>query len=106
MILNLLGYQCKNDYMFAHWGEIQAGRAPRDPLLYQGEQKFFKALCVDPSDVSGVNGLGSILILERELDAAEFFVRRAIDLTKVEGGDYMAAEHDLKLILTYKRKPA
>ena len=106
MILNLSGYQCKNDYMFAHWGEIQAGRAPRDPLLYQGEQKFFKALCVDPSDVSGVNGLGSILILERELDAAEFFVRRAIDLAKVEGGDYMAAEHDLKLILTYKRKPA
>ena len=33
-------------------------------------------------------------------------MRRAIDLTKVEGGDYMAAEHDLKLTLTYKRKPA
>jgi TIR domain len=106
MILNLTGYQCKNDYMFAHWAEIDAGRAPSDPLLHQGERKFFEALCVIPTDVSGVNGLGSILILERELDAAEFFVRRAIDLAKSAGGDYMAAEHDLKLILVYKRKPA
>ena len=106
MILNLSGYQCKNDYMFAHWDEMQAGRAPSDPLLDQGERKFFEALCVNPSDVSAVNGLGSILILERELDATEFFVRRAIDLAKAEGGDYMAAEHDLKLILAYKRRPA
>jgi hypothetical protein len=106
MVLNLSGYQCKNDYMFAHWLEIEAGRAPSDPLLYQGERMFFEALSVNPSDVSGVNGLGSILILERELDAAEFFVRRAIDLTKARGGHYGAAEHDLKLILAYKQTSA
>ncbi len=106
MILNLSGYQCKNDYMFAHWDKIQAGRTPKDPALSQGEWNFFEALCVNPSDASAVNGLGSILILEHELDAAEFFVRRAIDLIKAEGGDYEAAQHDLGLFLAYKRKPA
>jgi hypothetical protein len=106
MVLNLSGYQCKNDYMLAHWEEIDAGRIPSDPLLNQGERKFFEALCVNPSDASAVNGLGSILILEHELDAAEFFVRRAIDLAKASGGNYAAAEHDLKLILYYKRKPS
>ena len=106
MVLNLAGYQCKNDYMLAHWDEIQAGRVPSDPLLEQAERKFFEALCVDPSDASAVNGLASILILEHELDAAEFFVRRAIDLVKASGGAYEAAEHDLNLILDYKHKPS
>jgi hypothetical protein len=107
MILNLSGYQCKNDYMFAHWDEIQAGLTPKDdPVLRRGEWNFFKALCLNPIDASAVNGLGSILILEHELDAAEFFVRRAIDLMKAEGGDYEAAEQDLALISAYKRKRA
>ena len=106
MILNLSGYQCKNDYMLAHRHEIQAGRAPKDPLLIQGERYFFEALSVDPSDANAVNGLGGILFYERELDAAEFFVRRAIDLIKAEGGSYEAAENDLRLILYYKGKPS
>jgi len=104
MILNLAGYQCKNDYMFAHWDEIQAGRAPKDPLLNQGERHFFDALCVDPSDPSALNGLGSILMFERELDAAEFFQRRAIDIVKRSGGNYEAAQQDLELILYFKQK--
>ena len=104
MILSLSGYQCKNEYLLAHWDEIQAGRAPTDPLLNQAERYFFDALCVDPSDASAVNGLGSILISERELDAAEFFVRRAIDLAKAKGENYEAAESDLKLILYYKQR--
>ena len=104
MVLNLAGYQCKNDYMFAHWNEIQAGRAPKDPLLSQGERHFFDALCIDPSDPSAVNGLGSILMFERELDAAEFFQRRAIDIVKGSGGNYEAAQQDLELILHLKQR--
>jgi hypothetical protein len=104
MMLNLAGYQCKNDYMFAHWDEIQAGRAPKDPLLLQGERHFFDALSVEPADPSALNGLGSILMFERELDAAEFFQRRAIDIVKRSGGNYEAAQHDLDLILYYKQK--
>jgi TIR domain len=104
LILSLSGYQCKNEYLLAHWDEIQAGRGPTDPLLDQAERHFFDALCVDPSDPNAVNGLSSILILERELDAAEFFVRRAINIVKASAGNYEAAESDLKLILYYKRK--
>lgn len=90
--------------MFRHWAAIQAGRAPKDPVLQTGERCFFEALCVDPSDPSALNGLGTILMFERELDAAEFFQRRAIDLVKRTGGEYAAAQHDLDLILYYKRQ--
>jgi hypothetical protein len=104
MVLNLSGYQCKNNYMFSHWDAIQAGRAPKDPLLLESERYFFEALCVDPRDPSALNGLGSILMFERELDAAEFFQRRAIEIVKKSGGSYEAAQHDLDLILYFKGK--
>jgi hypothetical protein len=106
MILNLSGYQCKNNYMFKYWDAIQAGRAPKDTLLLDGERYFFETLCVDPLDPSALNGLGSILMFERELDAAEFFQRRAIELVKRSGGNYEAAQHDLDLILYFKSKGA
>src|SRR5262249_48970176 len=78
MILNLAGYHRKNAYMLKHWDALQAGRPPKDTLLRRAEQFFFEALFVNPTDCSALNGLGSVLILERELEAAEFFVRRAI----------------------------
>lgn len=101
MILNLGGYHRKNGYMVKHWDAIQAGRPPKDPRLLEAERLFFEALFVDPLERSALNGLGSILIFELELDAAEFFVRRAIALSKGRGG-YAAAEDDLKLIEWYK----
>lgn len=106
MILNLGGYHRKNGYLVKHWDAIQAGRPPKDPLLHEGERLFFEALFVNPLDRSALNGLGSILIYELELDAAEFFVRRAIALSKQLGCSYSAAEHDLKLIEWYKRQQA
>ena len=104
--LNLSGYQCKNDYMFKHWDAIQAGRAPGDALLGRGERFFFETLCVNPSDASAINGLGSILFFERELDAAEFFQRRAVALARRTGGNYEAAKHDLEQTLRFKRQKA
>ncbi len=106
MVLALAGYQCKNNYLFKYWDAVQAGRAPKDPLLLQGERYFFETLCLDPVDPSALNGLGSILMLERELDAAEFFQRRAINIVKRSGGNYEAAQHDLDLILYFKQKQA
>jgi hypothetical protein len=61
---------------------------------------------VDPVERSALNGLGSILMFERELDAAEFFQRRTIDLVKSSGGEYEPAQHDLDLILYFKGKQA
>jgi len=74
----------------------------QDPLLRRAEQFFFEALFVDPMDCSALNGLGSILILERELEAAEFFVRRAIAIAKKKKMAYLEAEHDLAMITYYK----
>jgi hypothetical protein len=103
MIVNLDGYHLKNAYMLKHWDAIQAGRAPVDNLLMRAEARFFETLSVDPTDPSAVNGLGSVLMLERELDAAEFFVRTAIAIARARGiGTYQAAEDDLKLIEYYK----
>jgi hypothetical protein len=48
--------------------------------------------------------LGSILILGRDLEAAEFFIRRAIALAEQAGINYAAAEHDLAMILAFKRE--
>ena len=102
MILNLAGYHRKNAYMLKHWDAIQAGRPPKDMLIRRAEKFFFEALFVNPTDYGALNGLGSILILERELEAAEFFIRQAIASAKKKKINYTAAEHDLALITYYK----
>jgi hypothetical protein len=98
-ILSVAGYHRKNAYLGKYWDAVQAGQYPKDSVLEEAESYFFKVLCFKPFDPSSLNGLGSVLLLELELDAAEFFVRRAIELA---GGHYAAAEHDLDLILYYK----
>jgi Flp pilus assembly protein TadD len=102
MIVNLAGYDLKNAYLVKHWDAIQAGRAPDDPLLAQAERRFFDTLAIDPTDPSALNGLGSILMFRRDLDAAEFFILAAIaqaDRLKV---DYPEARHDLSLVRQVK----
>ncbi|MCA1632259.1 MAG: hypothetical protein LC802_00735 [Acidobacteria bacterium] len=90
--------------MVKHWDAIQGGRAPHDRLLERAERFFFDTLFVNPSDYSALNGLGSILLFERELDAAEFFIRRAIACAKQEGVVYHEALHDLQMALYFKGK--
>ena len=103
MIVNLDGYHLKNAYMLKHWDAIQAGRAPRDPLLERAERRFFETLSIDPTDPSALNGLGSILLFRRDLDAAEFFIVAAIAAAEKQGmASYPAAEHDLELVRRYR----
>ena len=104
-ILNLAGYHRKNAYMLKHWGEYCAGRFPKDPLLEEGQRFFFDSLFVNPIDYSALNGLGNILLFEGELDAAEFFVKKAVDCAAIEGVDYREAKHDLQLIRSRTRAP-
>jgi hypothetical protein len=107
MIVNLDGYHLKNAYMVKHWDAIQAGRAPRDPLLDQAEWRFFETLSIDPTDPSALNGLGSILMFERDLQAAEFFIQAAIRAAKRQGmASYPAAEQDLELVKRFQPQPA
>jgi hypothetical protein len=102
-VLALAGYQCKNNYIIKHWASIRQWSFPKDELLDRGERYFFETLCINPKDANAVNGLGSILFYELELDAAEFFQKRAIELIRSTGGKYEAAEHDLEMILTLRR---
>jgi hypothetical protein len=104
VIVNLDGYHLKNAYMLKHWDAIQAGRAPGDSLLDRSERRFFETLSIDPTDESALNGLGNILFFQRDLDAADFFVRAAIAAAKRKGFDsYPAGEHDLALIDHFRR---
>lgn len=95
MVLNLAGYHEKNRYLLEHWDAIQAGRPPKNQLLETAERCFFDALFADPNDYSALNGLGSILILSRDLEAAAYFIRRAIALAALDGVDYAEAKADL-----------
>ena len=103
-LLNLAGYHAKNEYLIKHWDAIQAGQDPKDRLLDRAQRLFFDCLLVNPNDISAINGLGSVLILQHELEAAEFFVARAIELAAREGLDYSEARHDLAMIRRYYRK--
>jgi TIR domain len=97
-ILNLAGYHRKNAYMFKHWDEYCAGQFPRDPLLDEGERFFLASLFGNPLDYSALNGLGNILYFQGELDAAAFFIGRAVACAEEAGLDYEDARHDLALI--------
>jgi tetratricopeptide (TPR) repeat protein len=103
-VFNLAGYHYKNAYLLKHWAAYQAGHPPKDRLLERADRYFFKALFINPNDYSALNGLGSVLATEGNLDAAEFFVRRAIALAKKSGFRYIEAEHDLAMILAYKQR--
>ena len=99
MIVNLDGYHLKNTYMLEHWGAIQAGRAPEDPVLDRAEWRFYETLAINPTDPSALNGIGNILFFKRDLNAAEFFHRAAI---AAAGGTYPAGEHDLEMVRYFR----
>jgi len=105
-VLALAGYNKKNEYMIRHWDAIQANplRPPKDGLLDEAGQFFFKVLSVRPDDPSALNGLGSVFMLQGELDAAEFYIKRSLARAREEGFDYPDAEHDLRLIEYVKKR--
>jgi hypothetical protein len=98
MIVLLDGYHIKNGYMVRHWTALQSGRGPADPALEQAERRFFEALWLDPRDPSGLDGLGSILMLRRNLHAAKFFFEGAIREATRKGFRYDAAESNLATV--------
>lgn len=99
LVLSLAGYHKKNEFMV----ERDVGHLADDRPLEEAERYFFEALSVRPDNPIALNGIGSVLTLRGELDAAEFYVRRAIDRARQEGTSYAAANHDLKLIQKLKQ---
>jgi TIR domain len=105
MIVKLDGYHIKNGYMVRHWQALQSGRGPDDPALAQSEQRFFEALWLDPTDPEGLDGLGSILMLRRDLYAAEFFFQCAIRQAEHRGIHYSAAISNLETVRRFLPGP-
>jgi tetratricopeptide (TPR) repeat protein len=95
-IIGLAGYHLKNAYMLKHWQDFQAGRSPADPLLERSEARFWAALQCRPNDASALNGIGNVLWLRGDLDAAEFYIKRSIERAHAEGFSYPYAEDDLR----------
>jgi uncharacterized protein DUF1353 len=91
MLLNLKGYQHKNRAM--NYGELKMGDK-EDEELNKAERIFQVIIALEPQDPSALNGLGSVSILRNDLDRAEDYVRRALDIEP----NYPAAKHDLELI--------
>jgi hypothetical protein len=94
VVWTLLGYQLKNTYQLAWWEQQGAPRPPADPTLLQAEQWFFRSLFVDPDDFEALNGLASVLITEREAEAASFFLDRVFAIATAQRIFYPAAAQD------------
>jgi tetratricopeptide (TPR) repeat protein len=103
-LLNLAAYHKKNAFQIKHWDALQLGQYPKDKTLNEAESLFYKSLAVEPDNPGAINGLGSVLSLRGDLDAAEFFVRRAIDLSKKQGIEYGYAKEDLATIQRLKKE--
>jgi tetratricopeptide (TPR) repeat protein len=103
-LLNLAAYHKKNAFQIRHWNELQSRRYPKDKLLEEAEILFYRSLAIEPDNPGAVNGLGSVLALRGDFDAAEFFVRRAIDLAKKQGIGYGYAKEDLATIQRLKKE--
>jgi hypothetical protein len=101
-IVNLAGYQAKNEYLLEHWSAVQAGRWPvQDARLISSRDRFFECLSVDPRNPSALNGLANTLLLQGEFDAAAFFNRSSIEVARTQGFRYDAAENDAALIARF-----
>jgi tetratricopeptide (TPR) repeat protein len=105
-VLNLGGYHLKNAYVLKYWDEMSGGVRPPDPMLEQAERLFHAALGIEPDDVSAKNGLGNVYWLRGDLDAAEFFVKHALEKARKSGFRYEAAESDLREIKKEKASRA
>jgi len=106
VVLNLGGYHLKNAYQLKYWDQMRERKFPPDPMLGKAEQLFHAALGIEPDDPSAKNGLGNIYWLRKDLDAAEFFVKHAIEKARKSGFRYTAAEQDLQGIREEKAQRA
>lgn len=106
VVLNLGGYHLKNAYVLKYWDEMSGGVNPPDLVLAQAERLFHAALGIEPDDASAKNGLGNVYWFRGDLDAAEFFVKHALEKARKSGFRYEAAESDLKEIRKEKASRA
>ena len=100
------GYHLKNAYQLKYSHRKGDEKSSSDPMLGKAEQLFHAALGIHPDDPSAKNGLGNIYWLRGNLDAAEFFVKHAVEKARKIGIQYPEAERDLREIRREKARRA
>lgn len=96
-LLNQQGYLYKNQAMVC----LRSGRQDEaKDLLTQAENSFRRILDIDQKDPSALNGFGSVYFLRGDLDRAETYIRKALEIAP----HYQAAQDDLKLIQRLRRE--
>jgi hypothetical protein len=97
ILLNLKG--CLHKNWAIQYRSLSMNDAFREQLN-EAEMAFKLVLSVDSEDPGALNGLGSVYILRGNLDLAESYVRRALEILP----DYEAAKQDLALIERLKAR--
>jgi tetratricopeptide (TPR) repeat protein len=96
-LLNQQGYLYKNQAIVA----LREGKADEaKDLLNKAENSFKTILDIDPKDPGALNGMGSVYFCRGDLDRAEEYVRKALEIAP----NYQAAQHDLQLIQRLKKQ--
>lgn len=92
---SLYAYHRMHTYILNHWEAIQDRRPPADPLLDEAEQRFLDSLSLLPTDPLIMSALGHVLLLQRDREAAAFFMRTAIAHAQQHDLTYPAMQVDM-----------
>jgi tetratricopeptide (TPR) repeat protein len=96
-VLSQQGYDYKNKAAVA----LREGKDDEaNDLLNKAEKSFQRILDINPKDPGALNGLGSVYFYRGDLDRAEAYVRKALEILP----EYEEAQHDLQVILRMKKQ--
>ncbi len=95
----LHAYHRMHTYILNHWEAIQDRCPPADPLLDEAGQRFLDSLSMLPTDPLIISALGHVLLLQRDREAAAFFMRTAIALARQHDLTYPAIHVDIATLI-------
>ncbi|ETX03497.1 MAG: hypothetical protein ETSY1_47045 (plasmid) [Candidatus Entotheonella factor] len=88
------GYHFMHTYILKYWEAIQDRHPPADVLLDEAEQSFLNVLAMTPADPPTISTLGHVLLLQRDSEAAAFFMRTALAYAQQNDLTYPAVHVD------------
>ncbi len=94
-LASLHAYHLMHTYILKHWDAIQDRHPPAAPLLDEAEQYFLELLSITPTDPPIISAFGHVLLLQREREAAAFFMRTALTYAQQNDLTYPAVHVDM-----------
>jgi hypothetical protein len=87
-------YHLMHTYILKHWEAILDRQPPADRLLDEAGQHFLALLAMTPTDPPTISSFGHVLLLQRDREAAAFFIRTALAYAQQNGLTYPAVHVD------------